>query len=162
MKENIYDYWIKTPQAPAFEDNINLMLDRVEDEGSSPTLTKRGRNHAVGTTPNAGLALLHFRLPQRMTEAEVLAWLEQDMIAPLPKLTVLVIRSAFEHVYVDDGLDGEGNPIGHYEFETIVAGTTANFNVFLPDETDVNGDPIPGQKSPYLSTYYGTAPIELI
>lgn len=161
---NYYDIWLKLPETPAFTGNISAMIDKIiADGGTSPTVksVSDGNSHSqsIGTKPNAGNILLHFRLPQRLTETELLAYLEEPMVAPLPPLTVMIIQSAKKTEYIDDG-----NTIGHYEYETLVQANKATFLPFMSDVPDGNGgmEPPTASSDLFLSSYAGAENIELV
>ena len=100
----IYDYIIRLPETPAFEDNIEAMLSLIIDDGGTSPTIKRNRDangnitsHSFssqkGTVPSTGVQLIHFRLPARYTESELITYLNSPMSPPIPSLRVMLIRS---------------------------------------------------------------------
>jgi len=190
-KETIYDYVITSVSNPKFEDNINLMtINIIEAGGTCPTFKERYKNGdkipgtdpieyiqipIIGTDPMYGSKAangkiqLHFRLREKFSESELKDFLETDMGNPKPPITVSSIRSGFKTVYVDDGQDDDGNPLGHYDYDVVMQANKATFLPFMndvQDGVDGNGDPI--MRPPnvnddlYLSGYFGSEPIELV
>jgi len=180
-KDNIYDYVITLPETPAFLDNIEIMLDRIVSDGNSPTIKMTRVNHGTeeepeyedrnlahpqpGTKFASGKIMLHFRLNDKYgSSAELITYLRQGMTNPKPPITVQLIRSGFKIVWVSDGVDPEGEPIGHYEYDEIIAGSKSQFLPYMNDVPDGAGGARPPNASDdlYLSGYYDTEPTELI
>lgn len=180
-----YDYCVSYPQTPAFDANIISMFDKIQADGESPTIyhksakpTYDGEGNVIdpgfegsqsrpmkGTKPANGKTLIHFRLPQRLTEAELLVYLKEDMIAPLPPLSVEYIVSRDNIIEVDNGDPEMPNT---FIQEVIKAPNKAIFLPFIgdiKDGEDGNGDPI--MRPPnmgddlFLSHYFGVEPLKL-
>lgn len=166
-----YDYCIMYPQTPAFDANIITMLDKIKQDGSSPTIyfhegnSVTQANPMIGSKPANGKTMLHFRLPDRYTEVELLAYLLEGMVNPTPALSVEYIVSRDKIIEVDNG-DPE-NPNTFIQ-EVILAPNKAIFLPFMNDVVDsIDGEGNPVMRPPnmgdslYLSHYYGVSPLEL-
>lgn len=182
MNTEMTDYVILSVENPAFQDNVRAMIDDIlKAGGTAPTehiyyidgqpipdtdpieyeqIPVKGINTMVGTGVGNGRMMLHFRLPKFYNAADLITFLETNMIAPKPPISVESIRSAYKIVWVDDGVDPEGNPIGHYGYEITVPAMRARFLPYIPENTDENGNPN-GTINEFLSGYYGTEPILL-
>lgn len=179
MNNSYYDYILLTITNPAFSENIDIMIaNGLSAGGTSPTInietiivddtdpeniiteTKPIQSAMVGTKERIGRIMLHFRLPVKMEEAELMDMLEDGMSNPKPPVSVESIRSAIKNIYVDDGLDDDGNPIGHYEYDVVIRAMRAKFLPYMPENTDEDGNP-DGTINEFLSGYYGADSIEL-
>lgn len=184
-RDTIYDIVILSVEAPAFRENNTLMVQNIlEAGGTCPTfIIRKGEGAAipgtdpveyeqvkfastapmVGTKAANGKIQLHFRLSEFYTEAEVLAMLTAGMVSPIPPVTVSMIGSGFKNLWIDDGLDGEGNPIGHYEYHTVIQAQKAAFLPFMDDVPDGTGGMRPPNNTDtlYLSGYSLTENVEL-
>ena len=185
-----YDYAITLPSTPAFSNNIEVMVTNIINaEGTCPTfVTKykdgdkipetdpaeyeqnpfKGTDPMVSTKLANGKIQLHFRLPLKLSEPSLLVLLKEGMANPKPPIQASSIRSAFKNVYIDDGLDEEEVPIGHYEYDVIMQAQKATFLQFMPDiqdGEDQDGNPIyrpPNNTDQlFLSGYFGSEPVEL-
>ena len=112
----VYDYIIKLPITPAFSANIEAMFKLIMDDGGhSPTVvSKKDANGGHtdysyrsqhGSVSSSGAQLLHFRLRERKTEAELSTYLESVMSNPKPPITVILIKSRDR--VLNDGQDFE-------------------------------------------------------
>ena len=178
MANNYYDYIIETVTNPAFSDNVDLMIvNGLVAGGTSPTIkietvldetdpndiipiTKPIQHPMIGTKEVTGRIMLHFRLPSFMSEGDLIIMLEGGMSNPKPPISVESIRSATKNIYVDDGLDIDGLPIGHYEYDVVVTAKRVSFLKYMEDGVDEGGNPN-GTINEYLSVYYGSDPILL-
>lgn len=172
---NYYDYIILTVSNPAFTDNVDLMIrNGLAAGGTSPTIkietviiddsdpeniiteTKLVQKPMHGTKEKTGRIMLHFRLPVKMEETDLIDMLEAGMGNPKPPVSVEMIKSVIKNVYVDDGLDGDGNPIGHYEHDVIIEAKRAKFLPYMVEQTDEDGNPL-GTINEFLSGYVGVS-----
>ena len=162
MSDNLFDYWISLPLAPAFTENISLAIKLVgENGGLSPTVNGDISDPdtplyapAHGTKSNNGRALLHFRMPLRMNEDELIAFLESVMSNPKPPISAELIRSASKIIETIAPDTGEVT----WEYETLLVATKSTFIAFMDA---VDGSP-PGQADAiYLSGYSGSSAILL-
>jgi len=182
MNPNMTDYIILSVENPAFTENIQIMVGNIlAAGGTSPTLsvlTKEGDpipdtdpveyeqikyvgiKPMVGTGGSNGRVMFHFRLPDFYNSADLITFLQQGMGNPKPPISAESIRSAYKTLWIDDGLDGEGNPIGHYEYVVTVQAMRAKFLPYMTENTDENGNPN-GTINEFLSSYFGADPIEL-
>ena len=103
--------------------------------------------------------MFHFRLPVFYNAADLVTFLQQGMEDPMPPVSVESIRSAYKILWIDDGLDGEGTPIGHYDYEITVQAKRAKFIPYMTEKTDIDGNPIGINE--FLSGYSRADPIEL-
>ena len=156
---NYYDYIILTVSTPTFIENVDTMImnglmaggtsptisTRVVEESPDNFVTKPVQRAMVGTKDVSGRILLHFRLPVRYTESELISFLENGLVNPKPPLSVELIRSADKIIEVEQGEDA------YLDYEVIKAANKASLLPYLRDQND----PI------YLSHYLGTEPIEL-
>ena len=177
-----YDYIILTVTNPAFSDNVSVMIQNgLEAGGTSPTIkiktiilddtdpeniitvTKPVQEPMVGTKVATGRIMLHFRLPGRYEEAELITLLESGMSGPKPPLSVESIISSQNIIYIDEGPDENGDPVGHYGREVIVPTSKARFLPYMNDISDGSGSTRPPNNSDqlFLSGYYGSDNIEL-
>ena len=170
------DYIVLSVQTPAFAQNIEWMVENIlAVGGTSPTEVIKYKDGdeipdsdppafeqipyesieaMVGTGVNNGRIMFHFRLPVFYNAADLVTFLQQGMENPMPPISVESIRSAYKILWIDDGLDGEGNPIGHWEYEITVQAMRAKF---IPYMTENEG----GDTNEFLSGYSRTDPIEL-
>ena len=152
-----YDYIILSVTNPAFEDNVDLMIQNgLQAGGTSPTITidkvvlddsdpdniiyvtKPIQHPMIGTGEQAGRIMFHFRLPTRLDEVALIEMLETRMTNPKPPISVESITSAKQIIWVDDGLDVDGNPIGHYDYDVLVVATKAAFQSYMNKDEDGN------------------------
>ena len=172
---NYYDYIILTVTNPAFTDNVDLMIaNGLAAGGTSPTIKiesiivddsdpeniiteiKPVQKPMHGTKEKTGRIMLHFRLPVKMLETDLIDMLELGMSNPKPPISVEMIQSALKNIYVDDGVDGEGNPIGHYEHDVVIEARRARFLPYMTEQTDEDGNPL-GTINEFLSGYVGVS-----
>ena len=175
MNEDMTDYIILSVETPAFRDNIEVMIDNIlAAGGTSPTevikfkdgpeipdsdppafeqIPYESMEAMVGTGASNGRIMFHFRLPEFFNATDLVTFLQQGMGNPIPPVSVESIRSAYKILWIDDGLDPDGNPIGHYVYEVTVQAMRAKFLPYM-NEND-------GNINEFLSGYLGSDPIEL-
>ena len=166
------DYIILSVETPAFEANIEIMIENILSAGgSSPTMVIKYKDGdpipdtdpvefeqipyesmvaMVGTGVSNGRVMFHFRLPAYYNEADLINFLETGMSAPKPPLSVESIRSAYKILEVDDG---EGGIV--MEYEITVQAMRAKFLPYMTVDRD-------GNTNEFLSGYLGSDPIELV
>ena len=176
MNPDQTDYIILSVETPAFQDNIEIMVNNILDAGgTSPTETVKFRDGdeipdsdppafeqmpyesidaMVGTGGSNGRVMFHFRLPAYYNASDLVTFLQQGMSNPLPPISVESIRSAYKIKWVDDGVDDDGNPIGHYEYEITVQAMRAKFLPYMNEDAE-------GNTNEFLSGYLGSDPIQL-
>ena len=178
MNEDTTDYIILSVRNPAFEVNVQLMVETILGAGgTSPSMTMHykdgpeipdsdpiafeqipylGIDPQVGTKEGSpGRIMFHFRLPDFYNAADLVTFLETGMNNPKPPISVESIRSAYKILWIDDGVDGEGNPIGHYEYEVTVQAKRAKFLPYMTEDDE-------GTTNEFLSGYFSSDPIELV
>lgn len=176
MNENTTDYIILSVENPAFKDNIQIMVDNIlVAGGTSPTMGIKytdgdpipdtdpveyeqvpyeSIDPMVGTGEKNGRIMFHFRLPLFFNSAELVTFLQQGMGNPKPPVSVESIRSAYKILEIDDGVDDDGNPISHMEYEITVQAVRAKFLPYMPEDEE-------GATNEFLSGYVSSDPIEL-
>ena len=176
MNPNQTDYIILSNETPAFAENTQIMVNNILDAGgTSPTTVIKYADGAeipdsdppafeqipyesidpmVGTGGNNGRVMFHFRLPEFYNANDLVTFLETGMNNPKPPISVESIRSAYKTLWIDDGEDGDGNPIGHYEYEITVQAMRAKFLPYMSENEE-------GDTNEFLSGYLGTVPLEL-
>ena len=176
MNPEMTDYIILSVETPAFTDNIEVMIDNIlAAGGTSPTevikykdgdeipdsdppafkqIPYESMSAMVGTGGANGRIMFHFRLPAFYNAADLVTFLERGMGNPKPPISVESIRSAYKTLWIDDGLDPEGNPIGHYEYVITVQAMRAKFLPYMPEDEE-------GNINEFLSGYLGSDPINL-
>ena len=162
------DYIILSVQNPAFEANVEVMINNILDAGgTSPTeiiaykdgdeipdsdppafeqIPYRTMLPMIGTGGSNGRIMVRFRLPAFYNSADLVDFLETGMGNPKPPVSVESIVSAYKILRIDDGVDGEGNPIGHYEYEVTVQAQEAKFIPYMTEDEF-------GDTNPFLSGY---------
>jgi len=160
---NWYDYITLLPDTPAFSNNIKLMVDMIyADNGGSPTALSSGENYSCvvkpmnGTGPASGKGMLHFRLPARYDESELIIYLESQMSdGPKPPIKVESIRSRDKIIDVGDGV---------FEYEVLVEAKKAKFLPYMAPVPDGSGGTRPPNISDdlFISCYQGVEPIKLV
>ena len=154
----MFDYWITLPETPAFESNIQLMVDRIAEEGEAPTIKTRDNvNHfsnAHGTAAASGKILLNFRLSFGLDETELLDYLKNGMSNPKPPVSVESIRSAYKLSVPPDDPDDPDEIPKPPAYMVLYQANKAIFLPFMNGNPSIN-DPI------FLSGYAATEPLEL-
>jgi len=153
-----FDYWITLPETPAFQENIKIMIDHIEEDGESPTIYRNengnAQSSANGTSVSSGKGMLNFRLPFGLDESELLAYLDEGMSNPKPPLTVESIRSSYLIQLPPDDPDDPDEEPKPLEYIILYPANKAKFLPFMNGNPSINDDI-------FLSGYSGTQAIEL-
>jgi len=166
MNSETTDYIILSVQNPAFNENIELMINTIlEAGGTSPTEIikyKDGKaipgtdpieyeqipystmNPMVGTGGQNGRIMFHFRLPDFYNAADLITFLQQGMANPKPPVSVESIRSAYKILEVGEEM----------EYEITVQAMKAKFGPYMAEDEL-------GEFNMFLSGYFGSDPVEL-
>lgn len=157
MSDFTTDYYIAMTTSAQFSEHMEAMLAMIiADGGCSPSMFKRGDiNGTIFRTPMQGgktgsaRELLHFRLPFRMEENELLLYLKGVDVSPKDDLLALYIVSAFDV--------GGNSPL------IIKAADKAGFLPWMEDVDDGAGGtrPIELTDNFWLSHYTGSDEEEL-
>ena len=166
------DYIILSVHTPAFEDNVQVMVENIlSAKGTSPTEVIRFKDGPeipdsdppafeqipyasidpmIGTGGNNGRIMFHFRLLEFFNSADLITFLQQGMGNPKPPISVESIKSAYKILWVEDGEDEDGNPIGHYDYKVTVQAMRAKFLPYMDENEE-------GNTNEFLSGYVGVS-----